>query len=64
MACMCVTSYGIAVGLLSTPQLRARSLSQEFTEGNFLVVLEPNTLSSGLACLANNGFKGRDTEWY
>lgn len=42
----CVTSPGIAVGdaLLSTPQLRARSLAQEFTEGIFLLVFEPNTV--------------------
>lgn len=66
MAWMCVTSYGTAVGdgLLSTPQLRARNLSQEFTEGNLLVAFEPNTASSGLACLASNGFKDRCFEWY
>lgn len=40
MAYTCVTSYGIAVddSLLSTLQLRASNLSQEFTEQNFLVV--------------------------
>lgn len=45
--------------LLSTPQLRARSLSQKFTEGNFLGVFEANTASSGLACPASNGLKDR-----